>query len=190
MLDSGCKWIQLRIKDISTEELLPYAEKAKIHCEEHHANLSINDYAEVARDVEAWGLHLGLKDITVDKARTITGGNVKIGGTVNTIEDVRRRIKEGVDYLGLGPLHYTNTKQNLSPVLGFKGVSELMEFINMNEYKIPVIIVGGVTIPDIKELIKIGVHGVGIAAVLTKSDFPKEIVLKIKENINEAIKNS
>lgn len=190
MLDGGCKWVQLRIKNITAEELLPYADKAKIYCEEYQADFSINDYPEVARDVEAWGLHLGLQDIAVDEARTITGGNIKIGGTVNTIEDVRQRIKEGVDYLGLGPLRFTKTKQNLSPVLGFEGVNELMEFININDYKLPVIVVGGVIKPDVRDLLNSGVYGVGIATELTSADFPEDIISKIKEDINEAVKNS
>ena len=190
MLEGGCRWVQLRIKDMTDEELLPYAEKAKMLCDEHHGYLTVNDHAKVARDVEVWGLHLGLDDMSVDEAQTITSGNVKIGGTVNTIDDIKRRIKEGVDYLGLGPLHFTQTKENLSPVLGHEGVSEIMDFLNSNDGHIPVIVVGGVTMPDVKPLLKTGVHGVGISSLLTQSAAPQEIIQKIKNDINETIKNS
>lgn len=190
MLDSGCKWIQLRIKDLSSSELLPVADKAKKLCDEFSADLSINDDAQVAKDIDAWGLHLGLKDMTVKEARAIVGDQLKIGGTVNTVEDIKRRIDEKVDYIGLGPLHYTNTKRHLSPILGHKGIRDLMQYLNDNNYSLPVIVVGGVTEPDIKPLIKNGIYGIGASMLLTKSSFPKELIIKIKKDINEAINNS
>lgn len=190
MLDCGVKWIQLRIKDIPSQELLTVAEKTKKLCDEFGADLSINDDAQVAKDVDAWGLHLGLEDMSVKEARAIVGDQVKIGGTVNSIEDIKQRINEKVDYLGLGPLHYTNTKKHLRPILGHKGIREIKQFLQENNYDAPVIVVGGVTEPDIKPLIKNGIYGVGISMLLTKSNFPKELVIKIKQDINEAISNS
>ena len=190
MLDSGCNWVQLRIKDLSSEELLPVAEKAKRWCDEFQANLSINDDVKVARDVDAWGLHLGLKDMTVKEARAIVGDELKIGGTVNTIEDIKQRIDEKVDYIGLGPLHYTSTKKHLSPILGHKGVRELMQYLKENKYNVPVIVVGGVTEPDIKPLLTHGVYGIGVSMLLTNSHFPKETIIKIKKDIDEAVENS
>lgn len=190
MLDGGCRWIQLRIKEITSEELLPYAKKAKKVCDEFEAKLSINDDAHVARDVEAWGLHLGLKDLIVSEARQIVGDDMIIGGTVNSIEDINTRINDRVDYLGIGPLHYTSTKKTLSPILGHKGVRELMQYLKEKNYDVPVIAVGGITEPDIAPLIKHGIYGVGVSMLLTHSHFPEELIIKIKKDIDEAVKNS
>lgn len=190
MLDSGCKWVQLRIKELSNRELLPIAIKVKKICDDHEALLSINDHPEVARDIEAWGVHLGIKDSPVEKARSVIGDKIKIGGTVNTIEEVKQRVNEGVDYLGLGPLHYTNTKLLLSPILSHKGVREVMEFIRQEKISLPVVVVGGVTEPDIASLLNKGVYGIGISTLLTGSPFPEELVIKIKKNIDEALNNS
>lgn len=178
MLDSGCKWIQLRIKDIDSKELLPYAKKAKAICDDHKALLSINDHPDIAKKVNAYGVHLGLKDMSVDEARQIAGSDMIIGGTANTATDIEQRVKEGVDYIGLGPLHYTKTKQHLSPILGHKGMRELTEFMKTQDYKIPVIAVGGITESDIPSLIRAGVYGVGISTILTESHFPEELFFK------------
>lgn len=190
MLDSGCRWIQLRMKNVTAETLLPTAETAKKLCDQFGAALSINDHPEVARDVEAWGVHLGLHDMPVNEAREIVGSQIKIGGTVNTVDDIKQRVKEGVDYVGLGPLHYTKTKEHLSPLLGHRGVRTVMDFVKAQGYDLPIFVVGGVTKSDIKSLIESGVFGVGISTILTESHFPEELVIELKKDIDEAVKNS
>ena len=190
VLDSGCKWVQLRLKDLSSAELFPYAGKAKKICDAHNALLSINDHPEVARDVDAFGLHLGLHDMEVQKAREIIGKPINIGGTANTFDDVKRRVKEGVDYIGLGPLHFTKTKRHLSPILNHSGVAEIMMLMQEAGFNTPVIVVGGVTEPDVKQLLKKGVFGIGVSSILSNASFPQEVMVKIKNDINEGITNS
>ena len=72
------------------------------------------------------GVHLGKNDMSPSDARKILGNGYIIGGTANTLDDIERLIKEGVDYIGLGPFRYTETKKNLSPILGIDGYKKIL----------------------------------------------------------------
>src|ERR1035437_3375943 len=102
-LDAGCEWIQLRFKNSTDKELKKVAEQVKNLCENYNAVFIINDHAELAKEVDADGVHLGLNDASITSARAILGENKIIGGTANTLSDVQKRIHEGCNYIGLGP---------------------------------------------------------------------------------------
>ena len=83
-LEGGCRWIQLRMKDASPEEILPIAEKASAMCREYHATFIIDDHVELAKQIKADGVHLGKLDMPIAEARRILGKDFLIGGTANT----------------------------------------------------------------------------------------------------------
>ncbi len=167
-LDHGIEWIQVRWKNAPEEEFIRLCEKTKILCSEYQAVCIINDHVQVARDLEADGVHVGLQDMPVEKARSILGENKIIGGTANTIEDVLRRMAESCDYIGLGPLRFTETKEKLSPVLGFKGYQNIIQELKERSLKIPKIFaIGGVMLTDIELLQQIGVYGVSVSGQIT-----------------------
>ena len=126
-LKSGCKWIQLRMKDASDEEVETLARRLKDKCREFDAVFVIDDRVELVKKIEADGVHLGKNDMPVDEARRFLGEGFLIGGTANTIEDVRRIHRASADYIGCGPFRYTETKKNLSPILGLTGYEEIMK---------------------------------------------------------------
>ncbi len=177
VLDNGIKWVQLRAKNRAPQELLKLAEEAKEILQSYEAKLIINDNHLVASMVLADGVHLGKDDETPENARKFLLNEI-IGGTANSIEDVRR-IEKHVDYIGLGPLRFTNTKKNLSPILGLLGYEKLIHEMQLN---IPVVAIGGVVIEDIEGLMKTGVHGIAISGAILKSQNPNE---KIKQFIKE-----
>ena len=85
------------------------------------SRLIINDRVEVAVAVDADGVHVGKEDMPVREARRMMGEGKIVGGTANTVEDIREHYRGGADYIGLGPYRYTTTKKKLSPVLGLEG---------------------------------------------------------------------
>ena len=182
-LRGGCKLIQLRVKNVSFETLSDMAHHAKSMCDEFDAKLIINDYPEIAREVEAFGLHLGLEDMPVAKARALVGNNIIIGGTANTWEHVLLRISEGVDYVGIGPLRFTNTKKNLSPILAFEGYAQIIEKMKQHKLHMPLIAIGGVEKDDILRLKEIGIHGVAISGAITDSDNPAQLISFINNTL-------
>ncbi|MGO4707750.1 thiamine phosphate synthase [Chryseobacterium sp. 2TAF14] len=167
-LDNGIKWIQIRWKDAPENEFNKLCKFSKKICLEYQAICIINDHVQMAKEVEADGVHLGLKDKSVETARHILGKNKIIGGTANTIENVLQRINESCDYIGLGPLRFTSTKEQLSPVLGFEGYEKIINDLKQKSIEIPKIFaIGGIVLEDIERLQQIGIYGVAVSGQIT-----------------------
>ncbi len=177
--DAGCNWIQLRIKDSTPEAVMPLALAARKVCEAYNATLIINDYPQVAKAVSAHGVHVGKQDMTVAAAREILGPGFIVGGTSNTLEDILQHVKDGADYVGLGPYRFTTTKQKLSPILGLAGISGIVQQLAAQGIQLPVIAIGGILLEDIPELLAAGVHGVAVSGLITHADNRQAIVQQI-----------
>ena len=186
-LDAGCSWIQLRIKDKPKNVIAEEAHKIKLLCDSYNAKLIINDHVEIAKEVEAYGLHLGLNDVPVTDARGIVGDRVIIGGTANTIDDVKQRVREGVDYIGLGPFRFTSTKDNLSPILGIEGYRNIIDAMRKYGINIPVIAIGGIMEEDIIDIMETGVYGIAVSGTIANSNDKKKTVETILNYLHQQI---
>jgi len=183
VLLAGGKWIQLRVKHQTEEEVLPLAIDAAALCKKHGARLIVNDYPFVALKAGAYGVHLGLEDMPITEARAIVGPDMIIGGTANTLAHMQLRADEGADYIGLGPYRFTTTKQNLSPIVGLQGYITLMEQAQKAGITLPVIAIGGIEPADISLLMQTGIHGVAVSGALTNQDDIATILNEIYENL-------
>ena len=168
-LDNGCDWIQLRFKNGNYNQLLAVAEKTKHLCNQYKATFIINDKVDLAYQIEADGVHLGLDDMRIKDARAILGNQKIIGGTANTLEHILRRVHEKCDYIGLGPFSFTTTKEKLSPILGLEGYKTILNQMNEQHSKTPLIAIGGITLEDIDLLIETGLHGIAVSGLLTQN---------------------
>lgn len=167
-LDHGIKWIQVRWKNAAENEFIKLCEISKKLCSDNQTVCIINDHVQIAKDIDADGVHLGLKDTSIETARNILGENKIIGGTANTISDVLQRMNEPCDYIGLGPLRFTSTKEQLSPILGFEGYQKIIENLKEKSLEIPKIFaIGGVVLNDIELLQQIGIYGVAVSGQIT-----------------------
>jgi len=178
----GGKWIQLRMKNKSEKTILQTAVLIKELCTQHSAKLIINDNPQIAKKINANGVHLGKNDMLPSEARKILGEDFIIGGTANTILDIRYLINQGIDYIGLGPFKFTTTKKNLSPVLGIDGYSTIISEMEKLNFTKPVIAIGGIEFNDISELTKTGISGIAVSSLIAKNKSPENITQKI---INE-----
>ena len=168
-LDNGIKWLQVRWKNAPENELINLCEISKQLCSEYQSVCIINDHVQLAKEIDADGVHLGLNDRSIEEARQTLGENKIIGGTANTLSDVIQRINESCDYIGLGPLRFTITKEKLSPVLGFEGYQEIVDGLKEKSIDIPKIFaIGSVTLEDILPLQEIGIYGVAVSGLITK----------------------
>lgn len=168
-LDNGCLWIQLRFKNGNSLELFTLAEAVKILCEEYQATFIINDKVDLAIQIDADGVHLGLNDMRIKDARSLLGKHKIIGGTANTLEDVLRHTSEKSDYIGLGPFKFTNTKQKLSPILGLDGYQNILSKLQEQNIEIPIYAIGGIELNDIDNLMNTGIYGIAVSGLLTKN---------------------
>jgi thiamine-phosphate pyrophosphorylase len=169
ILDNGCEWIQLRFKNGNYNELLTVAEKTKELCNQYKATFIINDKVDLAYQIEADGVHLGLDDMRIKDARTILGSQKIIGGTANTFEQVLQRVNEKCDYIGLGPFRFTTTKEKLSPILGLEGYQTILNQMKENTISTPLIAIGGIQVEDVSTLLKTGIHGIAVSGLLTQN---------------------
>lgn len=169
VLDNGVQWVQLRWKNAPAKNLYSLAEKVKKLCEVYTNTLIINDNANLAKEIDADGVHLGLEDMAIYEAREILGDNKIIGGTANTLENILQRIEEKCDYIGLGPLRFTATKEKLNPVLGLDGYAYIMqELKNKSLTPPPIYAIGGIGIEDITPLLQLGIYGVAVSKIITE----------------------
>ncbi|MCD0475929.1 thiamine phosphate synthase [Flavobacterium sp. EDS] len=182
-LDNGCDWIQMRFKNQSVKNSFALAEAVKFLCEEYLANFIVNDNVYLAQQIAADGVHLGLSDTKIEEARAVLGNTKIIGGTANTFEDILNHIQNGCDYVGLGPLRFTKTKEKLSPILGFEGYYEILQKLKANHLEIPIYAIGGIIIDDIDKLIETGIYGVAVSGVITKSSEKGELITQLNEKL-------
>jgi len=182
-LDSGCDWIQLRFKNQKPKKTFALAEAVKFLCEEYLANFIINDDVHLANEFAADGVHLGLSDMNIAQARTILGKTKIIGGTANTFEDIQNHVKNGCDYVGLGPFQHTETKANLSPILGLEGYTNIINKMKESQIEIPLYAIGGITLNDVEPLMKTGIHGIAVSGLITKSDQKEKLITELNNNL-------
>ncbi|MDE6256032.1 MAG: thiamine phosphate synthase, partial [Muribaculaceae bacterium] len=126
-IKGGCRWIQLRMKNASDQEIIRTGKEIRKLCDEAGATFILNDRPDLALIVKADGVHLGKEDMSPRKAREILGNDRIIGATANTLDDALKAVAAGADYLGIGPFRFTETKKKLSPVLGLEGLARTMK---------------------------------------------------------------
>lgn len=171
-LEGGCRWIQLRMKDASPEEIEQEALRIQNLCKSYGATFMIDDHVELVKKVRADGVHLGKNDMPVAEARKILGKDFIIGGTANTFEDVKMHYEAGADYIGCGPFHFTTTKKNLSPVLGLEGYRSIVLQMKEKVIDLPIVAIGGITFEDIPAIMETGVNGIALSGTILQAADP------------------
>ena len=171
-LEGGCKWIQLRMKDATDDEVRSVAAEIQPLCKQNEAIFLLDDRVELVRELHADGVHLGKNDMPVDEARRVLGEEFIIGGTANTFEDIERLASQGADYIGCGPFRFTTTKKNLAPVLRIEGYRDIIENMRRAGIDIPVVAIGGITASDIDDILATGVKGIAVSGSVLTAENP------------------
>ena len=169
-LEGGCKWIQLRMKGATDDEVRAAAAAIQPLCKQHEAVFVIDDRVGLAKELKADGVHLGKNDMPVGEARHVLGEDFIIGGTANTFGDIERLHREGADYIGCGPFRFTTTKQNLAPVLGLEGYFTLVNRMRAAGILLPVVAIGGIRFEDIPDIMRTGVRGIAVSGAVLGAD--------------------
>ena len=183
-LEGGCRWIQLRMKDVPEATLEHHALIIQKMCKDYGATFIIDDNVYLVKKIKADGVHLGKNDMPISEARRILGNGFIIGGTVNCFEDILRitnsyeSIVLGqqpmVNYFGCGPFRYTSTKKNLAPILGLEGYKNIISNMKRNNIDIPLVAIGGIGKDDIPDILKIGFDGIALSGNVLRAENPIE----------------
>lgn len=175
LCEAGCPWIQLRLKGVREQEYQAAAREAVAYCKTYKVLLTINDSVATAKMVGADGVHVGKTDQAPAAVRAAYPSAI-IGATANTWEDVAGLANAPIDYIGLGPLRFTSTKKNLSPVLGLEGYELILQKMKEQQINIPVLAIGGIREEDVASLRALGVWGIAVSGLLTQSNEPQQLV--------------
>ncbi len=170
-LIGGCRWVQLRMKGATDEEVEPIARKLQVACKGADATFVLDDRVELVKKLGVDGVHLGKNDMPVDEARKILGDDFIIGGTANTFDDIRRLHAQGADYIGCGPFRYTTTKQKLSPVLGLEGYKNILRQMKKHNICLPMVAIGGLGLDDVEPLADLGLR-VAVSGAILNAENP------------------
>lgn len=171
VLKEGIPWIQYRDKEVDDKTFLEQA-RSLVDTNSLYAGVIIlNDRAHLVQKSGADGVHMGKTDGNIQEARTLIGGDKVLGFTINDDEDLSlfKKNKKYIDYLGIGPLHNTQTKSNAKSPLGTKGIQTLMTKVREIDPNIPVVVVGGVTLSDFPILSSLAVQGVAMSRFIHES---------------------
>lgn len=171
-LEGGCRWIQLRMKEATEEEVEKEAIRVQDLCRQYGATFIIDDHVALAKKLHADGVHLGKKDMPIAEARKLLGKDFIIGGTANTFEDVQMHYAAGADYIGCGPFRFTTTKKNLSPVLGLEGYRNIVSRMREAGINLPIVAIGGIAFEDIPAIMQTGVSGIALSGSILRADDP------------------
>lgn len=186
VLEGGCKWIQLRMKEASDEEFRETALEIIPMCKENEAFLVFDDRVELAMELSVHGVHLGKNDKNPLVARETMGAEAIIGCTANTAADIIAFRGWDVDYVGLGPFRYTTTKANLSPVIGLDGYRSIVKEVRDADILLPIVAIGGITLEDIPSIMETGVNGVALSGAIINAPDPVDYTRRVLASLQEA----
>lgn len=188
VIAGGCRWVQIRMKDATDEEIAKVVDEVKPLCLETETFLLLNDRVELAKTLDVGGVHLGKTDMLPSKARMILGPAAVIGVTANTFDDIKAVRSLDIDYIGLGPFSETTTKKNLAPVLGLEGIRTLSNEMLINEINIGHVAVGGITLDDVVPIMETGVNGIAVSGAIAKADDVEKATRDFLEKLKPFLK--
>lgn len=182
-IEGGCRWIQLRMKDATDEEVRNVALELIPMCQETDSFLVIDDRVNVVNDLKVSGVHLGKDDMDPLEARELLGPHAIIGITANTAADIIKYKGKDVDYVGLGPFWFTTTKQKLAPEIGLDGYRKIVEEVRAAGVELPIVAIGGITLDDVEPLMATGVQGIAMSGAIINAPDPMLYTSKIMERL-------
>lgn len=158
----GATFIQLREKHLAPREFYKEAEAALQVAHSNGARLIINDRVDIALALTADGVHLGQDDLPPARARELLGARAIIGFSTHNIEQARVAALLPVDYLAIGPIFETSSKENPEAVVGPDGLHRVRQIIG----EIPLVAIGGIKRDNVREVLKAGADSVAVISLL------------------------
>jgi thiamine-phosphate diphosphorylase len=179
LIEGGATLIQLREKRLSPREFFKDATEALDIARSHGVQIIINDRVDIALALGADGVHLGQNDLPPEAARNLLGNVAVIGYSVHSATQAQAAVGMPIDYLGIGPVFPTLTKENPDPVVGVTELREIREIA-----KIPLVAIGGITPDNASKVLEAEVDAVAMISALLES--PLEITSRTQEFLSRS----
>ena len=155
---SGVELIQYRNKQAPSGSLLQISLNLVKVLNPRHVRVIVNDRPDIARLADAGGVHVGQEDLQVEDARAICGAERWVGVSTHTLEQVREASKTSADYIAVGPIFATDTKQNPDPIVGVDFIRRARQLTNK-----PLVAIGGITLERAAEVFRVGADSAAVA---------------------------
>ncbi len=181
-LDGGVTFVQLREKDLKYEKFLSEANYIKRICHDYHVPFVVNDNIDIARVVDADGVHVGQSDMEVSEVRKLLGPDKIIGVSAQTVEQAIAAWKAGATYLGVGAVFPTGSKDDADDV-SLETLKEICAAV-----PIPVVAIGGISLKNVKELTGTGIDGIAVISAIYAQEDICQASKDLKEAVAEVVK--
>ena len=178
-LDGGATFIQLREKQLDEADFMAEALQIQKLCREYDVPFVINDNAKIAAEIGADGVHVGQSDMEAMDVRKILGPDKILGVSAQTVEQAIIAEKHGADYLGVGAVFTTGSKDDADDV-SHETLKAICEAVS-----IPVIAIGGITKDNVAELAGSGICGVAVISAI----FGQKDIQKATEELKVSVEN-
>lgn len=178
VISGGADAVQLREKDMSDDEFYSLAVECRKITARSNTLFIVNDRTEIARDVDADGLHVGQSDTPVSVARNVIGRNKILGVSTHNIGQALAAQQAGADYIGVGPLFPTVTKAYEPPV----GLAYLKQI--PRDITIPFVAIGGITLENLNEILSAGGSRVAICSAIISGSNVMQTTQSFRERLD------
>ncbi len=184
VIKAGCKLVQYREKNKSFKEMFEEAKQLAGLCKSNGVLFIVNDRLDIALAVDADGVHLGQNDFPIVLARKILGKEKIIGTSNHCVEEARQSEKAGADYISVGPVFHTRTKNDAGAPLGL-GLLKQVRAIT----KLPLVAIGGVNEENIDGVLQAGADSVAVISAIVSTENPEKSAKIIIKKIKNLKKN-
>ncbi len=178
-LKGGITLFQFREKGkgaLEGKEKLELAIKLKNLCKKYNVPFIVNDDIELALEIDADGVHVGQDDLGVDEIRKLMPNKI-IGLSIGNEEELKQSKVEYVDYIGVGPVYITQSKDDAGGAIGYEGLELMRKLLP----QMPLVAIGGIQTQHIKDIMKTNVDGVSIISAISYSDNIEKTVREMNE---------
>ncbi len=180
-VEAGVRYVQLRMKDSSREEVLDMALRLRRITAGSPTRFIVNDDVEIAREADADGVHLGQQDMTLAEARKRWPEPGKIFGWSTHSEGQQRRAEElAPDYIGVGPVFATPTKKDADPTLGLDRMGRMIRGTTLTT-----VAIGGINRENLAEVLHHGAVNYAVVRAVTQAPDPRAAVQALQDIWNE-----
>jgi len=180
-LDGGVTFLQLREKQLDEDHFLEEAKKLQGLCSEYNVPFIINDNVEIALAINADGVHIGQSDMEMKEAREKLGPDKIIGVSAHTKEEALLAQAQGADYLGVGAVFPTSSKDDAESV-SYETLKEICDVVS-----IPVVAIGGITKDNLHQLSGSGISGISVISAIYAQPDIKEAARELKQCVQEIL---
>lgn len=180
-LDGGATFVQLREKKLDREDFLAEALEIQKLCKKYGVPFVINDEVSIAKDIDADGVHVGQSDMEAMDVRKVLGPDKILGVSAQTVEQAIIAEKHGADYLGVGAVFATGSKDDADDV-SHETLKAICEAVS-----IPVIAIGGITKDNVSELAGSGICGVAVISAIFGQNDIKKATEELKASVEKML---